>query len=379
MLDWLKRQRSIDDLILHGQYQRAIRQLRSELGAEPDNERVRRKLADVLVLADDSEAAITVLQELADQYARAGFTAKAIALMKRMQRIDPSRADIDERLTQLIATNAAERAAPRFEPPNTHHVLPSEEPPGRPAANEPVHTPESYEARIIDFDADRTEPDMDFEEIQVGEEVPGLERYAPGGPGPERQSPIATATEPSTQAPDLGPMELGTAPAPSTSPNGPELEVTIDIDEGPDERMAASPLFTGLALDELTAVIHRLQLCSVDPGEIIVSEGEAGESMFLIASGAVRVYVTNESGRNVQVRQLVAGDFFGEISLLQGGPRTATVTAADACELLELGRGDLSRLANDHPEAALVIEHFCQQRAGSEEETAARGEPGCQR
>jgi hypothetical protein len=379
MLDWLKRQRSIDDLIVNGQHKRAIRLLETELAQEPSNERVRRKLGDVLALAGHTEKAIAVLKELADQYARAGFTAKAIALVKRMQRIDPDRAELDDSLAQLIAASTAEQEAvrtpgvpaPSAPPPGP---TPTEPQPPDAEVTAPVVEPEEYEARMIDFEAEDEAPVIDFEEVQVGDEVPGIERYAPGGPPPERSSSVEADGPTESDAPEFEPVDLSGDTAPASAAIEDVFDPPAKPADGPDERVAASPLFTGLQTQELTAIIRGLRLRPAHPGEIIVTEGEEGNSMFLIASGSVRVYVKDSSEHNVQVRRLGAGDFFGEISLLQGEPRTATITAADSCELLELGREDLTELATNSPEAASVIEHFCQQRAGSEEETAARSD-----
>jgi CRP-like cAMP-binding protein len=69
----------------------------------------------------------------------------------------------------------------------------------------------------------------------------------------------------------------------------------------------------------------------------MVREGEAGESLFLIARGVVRVSRQFEGGR-ADIATLVAGDFFGEMALLHDEPRSATVTAVTPCALYELSR-----------------------------------------
>jgi CRP-like cAMP-binding protein len=66
------------------------------------------------------------------------------------------------------------------------------------------------------------------------------------------------------------------------------------------------------------------------------------------------------------------GDFFGEISLLTGGPRTATVTAATRCELLELDRATLDEIARAHPRVLDVLRRFSEERAAA---TAGAAEP----
>ena len=135
-----------------------------------------------------------------------------------------------------------------------------------------------------------------------------------------------------------------------------------------------SALFGGLDAEQLQAVIGGLRLTSVQPGEIIVAEGEPGGSLFLIASGRVRVYARSPSGRQKQVRTMRQGDFFGEISLLTGSRRTATITAATPCEVLELDRETVDAMAQRKPEVREIISAFCRRRSGSTEERTARAD-----
>jgi hypothetical protein len=128
-------------------------------------------------------------------------------------------------------------------------------------------------------------------------------------------------------------------------------------------RAMASPLFRDFNEQELRAVIRGLRLRSYEPGEIIVSVGEPGESMFLLTTGRVRAYMRDKLSRHVQVREMAEGDFFGEISVLSGNPRSATITAATGCELLELDRPTLNSIAEKHPNVRNVLQEFYKQRA----------------
>jgi CRP-like cAMP-binding protein len=75
------------------------------------------------------------------------------------------------------------------------------------------------------------------------------------------------------------------------------------------------------------------------------------------------VFVKDPRGHNVHVGHLREGEFFGEISLLSGRPRSATVTATTACELLELDKPTLERLCNEHPRVRAVLEEVYIERA----------------
>lgn len=126
-----------------------------------------------------------------------------------------------------------------------------------------------------------------------------------------------------------------------------------------------SPLFEDFAEEELLSLVRGLRLVSLDAGDVVVSEGEAGNSVFVITGGCVKVFVHDPAGRNVLVGRLAEGDFFGEISLLSGRPRSATVTAAAPCELLELDREAFDRVCAQHPRVRAVMEDVYIQRAGN--------------
>jgi len=72
------------------------------------------------------------------------------------------------------------------------------------------------------------------------------------------------------------------------------------------------------------------------------------------------------------MREMRAGEFFGEISLLSGKPRTATVTASVPCDLLALDRETLDDIAKRHPNVKSVVQEFYDRRSGSESEVQAR-------
>lgn len=108
------------------------------------------------------------------------------------------------------------------------------------------------------------------------------------------------------------------------------------------------PLFAHMPDSELPQVAARLDPLSIREGEEVVTQGETGRSMFLIARGVVRV-CREADGRSQELATLLAGDFFGEIALLRGETRSATVRAVTPCSLYELGHDDLrSLMAENH-------------------------------
>jgi cAMP-dependent protein kinase regulator len=88
------------------------------------------------------------------------------------------------------------------------------------------------------------------------------------------------------------------------------------------DELYSLPLFVGVRPPDLDALLAGLESARYDAGDAIVKEGEPGEAMYIIAEGHAKV---TQAGR--YVRELKRGDYFGEVSLLYGSPRTATVTA----------------------------------------------------
>jgi CRP-like cAMP-binding protein len=127
-----------------------------------------------------------------------------------------------------------------------------------------------------------------------------------------------------------------------------------------------SPLFEVLETDERDALVKEMELESHEEGAVIISEGEAGTSMYIIAAGEVKVYTRGMgagSTGSVYLAKLAEGDFFGEVSVLTGKPRTATITAAQRTELLRLDKEKLDNALAKYPGIRRVLDDFYKKRA----------------
>jgi cAMP-dependent protein kinase regulator len=118
-----------------------------------------------------------------------------------------------------------------------------------------------------------------------------------------------------------------------------------------------------LTPEERDALIREMELEQHDEGSVIISEGQPGSSMYLIASGEVKVFTHGASGNTVYLAKLGEGDFFGEVSVLTGKPRTATITAAVPTELLRLDREKLDTALATYPGIRRVLDEFYKRRA----------------
>jgi hypothetical protein len=431
-------------LIAARNYGRAIEVLRTQLKKRGASPTLRKQLADVLILSGKTAEAIALLLPLADQFAVEGFAAKAVAVLKKIERLDPGRRDVEERLARLIQEKQHEavalplsRPAPEIgmeeigiEPPAAGPLLapsaPSPAPGSDARAGEleigfggqaPLSAP--VEPRAPRVDPARAEPALPPPSPPASpvlspppEPLPALAppepsplpAGVPSAPAPGRPAGApATRAEPSEgiedydllyedeEGTDEEDVEIESLPVevlPETAP-GPmtdgafadELMSLVDsvFQEAPGgapggakpapapttgSQIVVSPLFRDFAVDEMVAVIHGLKLLSFERGEVILREGERGGSLYTLTSGRVRAFRRDPaSGGQARIGDLKEGAFFGEMSILTGQPRMASVVALTRCELLELDRATLDDITRRHPHVWDVLREFAEKRA----------------
>lgn len=124
-----------------------------------------------------------------------------------------------------------------------------------------------------------------------------------------------------------------------------------------------SPLFEEMNPEEQEAVVRGMALERFSEGDIVITEGEQGSSLYVIVSGSVKIFTRGKKGESVFLAQLGEGEFFGEVSVLTGKPRTATITAAESSELLRLDKDELDQIVGKHPRVKSILEEFYKKRA----------------
>ena len=122
----------------------------------------------------------------------------------------------------------------------------------------------------------------------------------------------------------------------------------------------AIPLFAGLTLDQRASVAGACDELSVEARSTLVQEGDFGYGMFAITSGTADVVI-----EGAVVRTLGPGDMFGEIAVLSGGRRTATVIAATDMTLITVLNRDMWRLERESPEIATALRATIAERLGT--------------
>ena len=251
----------LDRYIAKKEYDKALEAIKKLLVKNPNQLNLRLRQAEIFDLQGKRDKAISIYRDIAEEQARDGFYARAIAAYKKVLKLDPEQ--------------------------NVHSEM----------------------ARLIEEDRLT--------------KIPSQER-----------------------------RELTGSPEKETSATSQELK-----------ELQASTLFSSFEREALVEIITSTELRSYNQGDIIVTEGEAGSSLFLIVGGAVKVFTRTEDGGNMPLAELGPGDFFGEVSLLTGRPRTATITASAEVIAIELDRLSLDRIAEGHPEVGRVLEDFYERRA----------------
>lgn len=121
------------------------------------------------------------------------------------------------------------------------------------------------------------------------------------------------------------------------------------------ELLQKIPLLAPLSAEELSAITQFVHTKRVRPKETIVRQGEPGGELFLIVSGHLKVVSSDAEGRDTALNIMGPGDVFGEVSLLDGGARSATIVALEACELLTLQRERFLQFLESTPKAAIQL------------------------
>ena len=130
------------------------------------------------------------------------------------------------------------------------------------------------------------------------------------------------------------------------------------------------PLFAGLPDAALAALVARLRRRKMPGGTPVVYKGDPSGSLYLIAQGRVKVHQATASGDEVILEVLGPGDFFGEMSLLDGQPRSADVSTLDAAELLLLEGDALREIITEQPAVAWTLLRILSGRLRDQNERA---------
>ncbi len=244
-----------EDYIRKKQYQKAIDLYRERLKEQPRNTALLMNIADTLLLDHKIDQAVKEYKKVAEIQTEQGFILKAIALYKKVLKIQPSNSEIE-----MLLSNLSDRMAL-------------------------TGTPD-----------------------------------VPAAGGESQETPAA--------------LQLG----------------------------IETKLFRDLSPEEFKQIVTSLNLRHYHEDTIVVKEGDPGDSLFIVVRGQVRVLTQTPAKKEVVLANLGEGEFFGEVALLTGKPRTATIITNTTSELLELTREDYKKIIDRYPNVKKVAEEFHLQR-----------------
>ncbi len=286
------------------QWAKAVEALQGLIQLEPTNSNYFLRMGDYNVKAGNKAGAIKAYYQAADLFVKAGFSVKGIATYKMILRVAPDEKQATELMRAINSSPAVTGAAPPPPPP------PAPEPQPPPAAVPPPPPP-----------------------------------------------PAQAVPPPAQAAPPPPPIEM---PQPALDP---VIELELEIEPSPvSEKKDINPLFAAFSKDEFGAIVDKLEPVAFIAGERIIAEGDEGDAMYLISSGGGRV-VKEVEGQELVLDSLAEGEFFGEMSLLVGGPRSASVFATTDTEVLRLRSSDLFEIMKKYPRIESVLEEFYEKRS----------------
>ncbi|HEV7376732.1 MAG TPA: mechanosensitive ion channel family protein [Pyrinomonadaceae bacterium] len=142
------------------------------------------------------------------------------------------------------------------------------------------------------------------------------------------------------------------------------------------ERLSAVDIFAPLSMEQMAQLAASSASHIFAPGEIVIRAGDEGSSMFVVHNGRVSVQIS-DNGKPRTVAVLNEGDFFGEMALFTGEPRTANVIALEETEVLEIGHQAMKHLFDTNPDLVDSLSHIiAERRVGltAKQENAEDGE-----
>ncbi len=132
-------------------------------------------------------------------------------------------------------------------------------------------------------------------------------------------------------------------------------DLLAELEPSPRELLRRVSIFEGLDERGLGALEKLLKLRSFSPDSVIVSQSDPGDALFVLVRGRVKVVLYGEKGREMILSSFRPGEFFGEMSLLDGQPRSANVIAIEPSALYVLERNAFAKYLGENPRIALNI------------------------
>ena len=115
------------------------------------------------------------------------------------------------------------------------------------------------------------------------------------------------------------------------------------------------PLFAGLSEDELSMLEQHANTRTFPKNAILINEGDDTDSLYIIQSGKVRIFMSNEDGKEIILNEQGPGEHFGELALIDDAPRSASVMAMKKTQVSVISRHDFRDVLGKHPDMAFSL------------------------
>ena len=392
-----------------GRYKEALTVYEQILKEDPSELQCQIKIGDLHKRLGNKDKAVAAYLPVARHYATDGLLLKAIAVCKMVLSLD---GEHDEGQALLSMLHAKRRSPAASGPPVTLRGMGIMPPPGGmvvapsggsfqmleldenglpsgldldtsspapqrhgvPSPSEQLWAGEEnawtndLPGRLIDPDEDEAsdEPDADIDvlpHVDTGAAPPAI------GPQVVMGQPVVPVD--GTDEPiELSPASAVKAAWPAAKPAAPgapppawptaQVDASNDIEE--DLSAIQIPLFSELPRNAFIDLLVKMGMREVEPGDVIIKEGDVGDAFYVVASGKVRVSRRGTDGRDITLAYLTDTAFFGEMAVLQNGARTATVTAEESGHIFEIRREVLDEVIEKYPSVAKILRNFYRQR-----------------
>ncbi len=363
----------IGKLFAQGKLEKDLAELRRKAAQEPNNYYLLVKIGDLLEKLGRRQEALESYRRASEKYTQKGFLVQAIAVNKLILRLDPAQVEIHDRLAQLYTQR---------------DLFAEEERPGGKGVDHPIKF-EQINWPFIPLFADLRQEELArvMEKMVVKHFPAGALICREGEPGEEifiishgqvevfRQDnqgnkihlaflqegdffgEFAFFTNARRKAnviakEDTQILELSKEAMEEVIKEFPAVaRVLLKFykERVLDTLLATSQLFRSLTPEERRQLLPKFTLEESPAGKIILEEGAPGDALFIIKKGSVEVFTRDPKGGTLTLAILREGDFFGEISLITGRPRNASVRGLQDTELLKLSKDDFTNMVEKHP------------------------------
>lgn len=372
-------------------YAKAIKYFEEYLEIVKDDKKVLYSLADAHVLNGDVQIAIKQYLQVAQHLRAKGFIMKAVAVCKRILNLDPANFYAKDLMQNLYKDKSSEEESSKIltsslkaykEPQAEEKPQPKEQSEFLPIFAADLKQTSTSEISISGLQAvygdgetasDKMTGSVSFKETISMPRAQELSIPKPQKPEEEINLPDSLTGGFVAVTPEEKPAgEIDIVEDPALEYDLLQWEKPEPVKtEAPSKRTqtqeirilkAKDLLFGELSEREYLKIIDLMEVRTFQPGEIVVREGSPGDSMFIICDGDVSVVTKDKTGKEIPLADLTEGDFFGEVSLLTGKPRTATIYATTYTEVLELKRTSLPEIETSCPQIRQKLEDFYHKR-----------------